>query len=161
MIQSVIIFLIAFLTYFLISKLLDFLGRKRLIELQMKVNEINKNYLAAIKEKNEEKIREYEEKMKETPKIMMEMLILNLKTTLGIIPFLIIVPYVIKILFPTFSITLPVYLPVIKFNNLSLEIRNTFGSYGWFFISFFLSGLIFYIFSKLKNLISQEKKEKK
>jgi hypothetical protein len=89
--------------------------------------------------------------MREFPKLMSEMLIINLKSTFLLLPIIIAVPYAIKVAFPNFTITLPIELPVVKFNKFSFEMRNTFGSYGWFWISFIISGLLRLAYSKAKN----------
>jgi uncharacterized membrane protein (DUF106 family) len=153
--EWLVIFISAFLTSLAITKVLGLAGRKRLIEIQNQINQHNKEYFQAIKEKDEKRIKELEEKMKEFPKLMSEMLIINLKSTFLLLPIIIAVPYAIKIAFPNFTITLPIELPVVKFNKFSFEMRNTFGSYGWFWISFIISGLLRLAYSKAKNYIKK------
>jgi uncharacterized membrane protein (DUF106 family) len=159
--ESLIIFLVAFLTSIAVSKIMEFAGRKRLLEIQNQINQYNKEYTQAIKERNEEKIKELEEKMKEMPKLMWEMLSINLKSTLLILPVIIIVPYALKNIFPNFTITLPTKIPVVKFNNFSFEMRNVFGSYGWFWISFLICGFLRLGYNMIKKREKiTEKKEK-
>ncbi len=151
--EWLIIFIVALITSILISKILELAGRKRLVEIQNQINQYNKEYMQAIKEKNDKKVKEIEEKMKDVPKLMLEMLTINLKSTLFVLPIIILVPYAIKNIFPYFTITLPFAIPVVKFNNFSFEMRNVFGSYGWFWISFIICGILKLVYIEIKRRI--------
>ena len=151
--EWLIIFIVALITSILISKILELAGRKRLVEIQNQINQYNKEYMQAIKEKNDKKVKEIEEKMKDVPKLMLEMLTINLKSTLFVLPIIILVPYAIKNIFPYFTITFPFAIPVVKFNNFSFEMRNVFGSYGWFWISFIICGILKLVYIEIKRRI--------
>ncbi|MEM2974638.1 MAG: EMC3/TMCO1 family protein [Candidatus Micrarchaeia archaeon] len=124
---------ISFLITFLIKK---FSNRQRMMELQKEITKLNKELLNdADKEDLEQTVkREKEEKLHKMAK---ESIMLGFNGIIIMLLFLIICPWIVKMLFPDFIITLPFSLPV-AFRSASalIEWRNTFGASGWFWIVF-------------------------
>lgn len=165
MFDSILILLIAVATSFSIAYVLEKFGeRKKIKEIQDKINKTNKEYSAALKENNEKRIAELEKEINEFPKLVMESTFLSLKGMLIVLPIIIVVPYIIRTIFLEFTITLPFPLPIPRLTQQQLfELKSNFGAYGWFWISFiFIGGAAQLVYSRLikKNEKKEEKIEK-
>jgi len=153
-VAAVIIVLSAIAYSFILNTLLNkFGGRQRINEIQREVNETNKAYFEAGKKNDAKKIAELEVKMKQLPKLMSESMVLNLKCILITLPTIGIVLWLVRFAFPAFTIALPFDLPVPRFQpNQLFEMKNVFGTYGWFIISAVVfGGIAQFIYSKIKK----------
>lgn len=132
-------------------------GRERIMEIQKFVNEINKQYYAAGRAKDERKIAELEMKMKDFPKLMGESIVLQMKNLLIIIVIFLAATWLVKLVFPVFTIDLPFQLPVPRFQeNMLFEMKSTFGAYGWFILSLAVFGsAASFIMSKIQRKTNQ------
>ena len=115
---------------------------KRIKEIQAESSRLSKEMGEAMKSKDDKRIdainKEYE---KFFPK-MGEMMMLQFKPMLLILPIYIILTPIVKSTFDGFTIVLPVYLPIFiqnldKFPNW----RNLFGPIGWFWLCVIFGGL--------------------
>ncbi len=115
---------------------------KRIKEIQAESTRLSKEMQEAGKSKDEKRLealnKEYETFM---PKLT-EMMIIQMKPMIVILPLLFVLTPAVKSFFEGFIITLPFSLPIViqhfeKFPNW----RDTFGSYGWFWICVIFSGL--------------------
>ena len=113
----------------------------RLQEIQKANNELNKEYFKALSKKDMKKLDELEPKLKESQKSTSEILKLQLKSMAILMPFAFLVPPFVQSIFSSFMITLPFQIPV-PFRPTFFEIswRDTFGAFGWFWVSFVLLG---------------------
>lgn len=153
-IPTVIIAIGAIIYSFLLSFLLEKYGeRKKLMDIQKEVNETNKAYFEAGKRNDKKRIAELEEKMKRFPGLMKESMILNLKSIIIILPTFTIALWLVKEAFPTFTIALPLDLPVPRLQPDRLfEMKNVFGAYGWFIISSVVfGGIAQFLYSKIRK----------
>ena len=115
-------------------------NRKRLEEIRKEISKYQKESTEALKNKDEKKLKEMETKQEELLKMMNEMLILQFKPLLIVLPIFFITSSIIRSTFPTFSITLPLYLPVPV--GLTIVWRNVFGPFGWFIICILLASIV-------------------
>ncbi len=148
---------------------------KRIKEIQAESSRLSKEMNQAIKSKDDKRIdsinKEYEKFMPQ----MGEMMMLQFKPLIIVIPLIFILTPVITSVFAGFTITLPFYLPIFlqRFDmllNLSflgdfntfLNWRALFGPIGWFWICVVFAGLaISIINSQLDKRNSQKKEGKK
>jgi len=116
----------------------------RMKEIQQFTNKANKDYFDALKKKDMKRLDELDEKMKESQKMSFETISLQMKSMAITLPIAFGMPYLIQhFLFPAFVITLPFQIPIpFRPDFFSVTWRDTFGAYGWFWLSFiFLGGL--------------------
>jgi uncharacterized membrane protein (DUF106 family) len=125
----------------------------RIQEIQKFNNEVNKEYFKALTKKDIKRLDELEPKLKETQKNSIELLKLQMYSLAILLPFAMLVPPFIQSLFSSFTITLPFQIPVpFRPTFFSVEFRDTFGAYGWFWLSFiFLGGLTQLIIAQLNK----------
>ncbi len=130
----------------------------RMQEIQKFNNELNKEYFKALAKKDMKRLDELEPKLKESQKNSFELLKLQFMSLAILLPFAMLVPPFIQSLFSSFTITLPFQIPIPFHPTLfSVTFRDTFGAYGWFWLSFiFLGGFAQLLAGKLTG-----KKEKK
>lgn len=133
--------------------LMRFGGRGRINEIQAHINKVNKEYSEAVKAKDEKRTAELEKEIGTFPKLMMESTFLSLKGLIVILPLVIAVPWAVRQIFPIFTIQLPFDIPVPRnLLTLTFEWKKTFGSYGWYWLTFiFLGGAAQLIISKLRG----------
>ncbi len=135
----------------------------RLQEIQKANNELNKEYFKALSKKDMKKLDELEPKLKESQKSTFEILVLQMKSMAILLPFALVVPGLVQSAFSSFMITLPFQLPI-PFRPTFFEIswRDTFGAYGWFWLSFVLLGgftqLVLGQLNKSKASLNESKK---
>ena len=125
----------------------------RLQEIQKANNELNKEYFKALSKKDMKKLDELEPKLKESQKSTSEILKLQLKSMAILMPFAFLVPPFVQSIFSSFMITIPFQIPI-PFRPTFLEIswRDTFGAFGWFWVSFvFLGGFTQLILGQLRK----------
>jgi uncharacterized membrane protein (DUF106 family) len=115
---------------------------RRIKEIQAESARLNKKMQEAAKSKNQAMIesvnKEYEKFM---PQIW-EMMILQMKPMIIVLPVLLILGPALQAIFHDFIIILPFKIPIFlqhldRFPNW----RDTFGAYGWFYISIFIAGI--------------------
>jgi len=125
----------------------------RLQEIQKANNELNKAYFKALSKKDEKKLEELEPKLKESQKSTLEILKLQMKSMAIVLPFAFVVPALVQSVFPSFLITLPFQLPIpFRPTFFDLTWRDTFGAFGWFWVSFvILGGFSQLLLGKLKK----------
>lgn len=104
------------------------------------MNRVNKEYAAASKANDKSRMAELEKEISEFPKLMGESMMLSLRSIAISLPIIIVVPWLMRAAFPVFSIQLPFPLPVPFRSEALIEWRDTFGAYGWFWISFIFIG---------------------
>lgn len=151
---ALIISVTAVLSSLLISHVLKVLKiSTRMQELQKFNNELNKEYFKALTKKDMKKLDELEPKLKESQKNSLEVLKLQLYMMAVFIPFAFFVPPFIQSIFHDFIIQLPFQIPIpFRPTFFSLTWRDTFGAYGWFWLSFvFFGGLFQLIIGKFQN----------
>ena len=114
----------------------------RLREIQTFTNKVNKDYFNALRKKDTKMLDELDVKMKESQKMSMETITLQLKSMAVTLPVAFGLPYIIQhFLFPAFIITLPFQIPIpFRPTLFSLTWRDTFGAYGWYWLSFIFLG---------------------
>lgn len=146
MIEFAIISAIAIATSLVIAFILNKFGiNTRLREIQQFTNKVNMDYFDALRKKDMKRLDELEEKLKQSQKMSFETIGLQLKTMVVTLPIAFVLPFVLQhFLFPAFVITLPFKLPIpFRPTLFSLTWRDTFGAYGWYWLSFiFLGGSI-------------------
>jgi uncharacterized membrane protein (DUF106 family) len=143
MIEFAIISVIGVLTSLGIAFALNKLGiNTRLREIQAFTNKVNKDYFDALKKKDMKRLDELDVKMKESQKMSMETIMLQFKSMAVTLPVAFGLPYLLQhFLFPAFIITLPFQIPIpFRPTLLSLTWRDTFGAYGWYWLSFIFLG---------------------
>jgi len=143
MMEFAIISVIGIVTSFAIAFALAKLGvSTRLREIQTFTNKVNKDYFDALKKKDMKRLDELDIKMKESQKMSMETIILQFKSMAVTLPVIFGVPYIVQhFLFPTFIITLPFQVPIpFRPDLFSVTWKDTFGAYGWFWLSFIFLG---------------------
>jgi len=143
MMEFAVISVIGIVTSLAIAFALNKLGvSARLREIQAFTNKVNKDYFDALKKKDMKRLDELDIKMKESQKMSMETIILQLKSMAVTLPVAFGVPYVLQhFLFPAFIITLPFQVPIpFRPTLFSVTWRDTFGAYGWFWLSFIFLG---------------------
>ena len=153
-VTAVIISITAILSSLSITYVLKKLNiSTRIQEIQKFNNEINKEYFKALTKKDIKKLDELEPKLKETQKNSIELLKLQMFSLAIILPFAMLVPPFIQSIFNSFTIQLPFQIPIpFRPTLLSVEFRDTFGAYGWFWLSFiFLGGITQLILSNLNK----------
>jgi uncharacterized membrane protein (DUF106 family) len=153
MVSTIIIAAIGVCSSLLVSVLMEKFGnRKRIKEIQDEINKVNKELMEATKKKDDAKIAKLEKEADKLPALMKESMILNFKGIFIAFPIIIIAPWLAVNIFPGFVITLPFNLPV-PFRSANLvDWRNTFGPYGWFWVTFvILGGAVQLIYSTIKN----------
>ncbi len=132
---------------------------KRIKEIQAESSRLSKEMGEAMKSKDDKRIdainKEYE---KFFPK-MGEMMMLQFKPMLLILPIYIILTPIVKSTFDGFTIVLPVYLPIFiqnldKFPNW----RNLFGPIGWFWLCVIFGGLAISIIKSQWDSFNAKKK---
>lgn len=130
----------------------------RMQEIQKFNNELNKEYFKALAKKDMKRLDELEPKLKESQKNSFELLKLQFMSLAILLPFAMLVPPFIQSMFSNFTIILPFQIPVpFRPTLFSVTFRDTFGAYGWFWLSFvFLGGFAQLLVGKLTG-----KKEKK
>ena len=163
-ISTAIISVIAILSSLATALILEKLKiSTRMKEIQSFTNRINKEYFEALKRKDSKKLDELEPQLKQSQQMSFESVGLSLKSMAVVLPIAFGVPYLVRMLFPDFIITLPFQLPVPFRDPKELVVwRDTFGSYGWFWISFiFLGGLTQLIYNKIKEKNKKDEKDKK
>ena len=125
-------------------------------EIQKFNNKLNKEYFKALAKKDMKKLDELEPKLKESQKNSMELLKLQFMSLAVLLPFAMLVPPFIQSIFQDFIISFPFQIPVpFRPTLFSVQFRDTFGAYGWFWLSFiFIGGFAQLIVGKLtKKLI--------
>ncbi|MEM4133850.1 MAG: EMC3/TMCO1 family protein [Candidatus Micrarchaeia archaeon] len=151
---TIIISIIAIASSFAITYVLKKLNiSTRMQEIQKFNNELNKEYFKALAKKDMKKLDELEPKLKESQKNSFELLKLQFMSLAILLPFAMLVPPFIQSLFSNFTITLPFQIPVpFRPTLFSVTFRDTFGAYGWFWLSFiFLGGFAQILVGKLKG----------
>lgn len=136
----------------------------RMREIQKFTNGVNKEYFNALRKKDAKKLDELEPKMKESQKLSMETIKLNFKSMAIILPIAFGMPYIVQnLLFSTFLITLPFDIPIpFRSELLSITWRDTFGAYGWYWVSYiFFGGIAQIISAKVLGKKDDKKEEKK
>lgn len=125
----------------------------RMQEIQKFNNELNKEYFKALMKKDMKKLDELEPKLKESQKNSLELMKLQFMSLAIIMPFALLIPPFIQSIFSDFTITLPFQIPIpFRPTFLSVTFRDTFGAYGWFWLSFiFLGGFAQILFGKLNR----------
>ncbi len=131
----------------------------RMKEIQAFTNKVNKEYFEALKRKDSKKLDELEPELKKSQQMSFESITLSLKSMAVVLPLAFVVPYLIRIFVPVFEIVLPFKLPIpFRSPTELIEWRDTFGSYGWYWLSFiFFGGITQLIYNHLKE---QNKKKK-
>lgn len=149
----IIISIIAVATSFLLMFLLEKFGKRaRAREIQEKMNKVNKQYSEAQKAHDAPRIAELEKEIAEFPKLMGESMMLSMRSIVISLPIVFVLPWLIRSVFPVFSIQLPFSLPVPSSKSL-IEWRDTFGAYGWFYISFlFFGGVAQLLWASIKKM---------
>ena len=143
MMEFAVISVIGIVTSLAIAFALARLGvSARLREIQAFTNKVNKDYFDALKKKDMKRLDELDVKMKESQKMSMETIVLQLKSMAVTLPVIFGVPYLVQhFLFPAFIITLPFQIPIpFRPTLFSVTWRDTFGAYGWFWLSFIFLG---------------------
>ncbi|MEM3455307.1 MAG: EMC3/TMCO1 family protein [Candidatus Micrarchaeia archaeon] len=125
----------------------------RMQEIQKFNNELNKEYFKALAKKDMKKLDELEPKLKESQKNSFELLKLQFMSLAILLPFAMLVPPFIQSSFSNFTIILPFQIPVpFRPTLFSVTFRDTFGAYGWFWLSFiFLGGFAQLLVGKIKG----------
>lgn len=138
---------------------------KNMTEQQKEMQNVNKEYLNAVKSGDTKKSSEYEAKMNS---MLMNMLKSQFKILLFTLPLILVYGVIssqLMVHFGEFLITLPFSIPIPQLINLSQLInwRDTFGPVGWFWITFLLSSVAVQVvqgsYGKAKSL--KEKNDKK
>jgi uncharacterized membrane protein (DUF106 family) len=96
-----------------------------------------------MKRKDEKKLKDLEGRQEELLKMTNEMLMLQFKPLLVVLPMFYLTSGWVKSTYASFVITLPLSLPVPT--GFSIVWRNVFGPFGWFVICVMLTGIIFEI----------------
>lgn len=130
--------------------------RDRVKQIQDDMKRINAQYSQALKSNDEKRIKEAEEEQKKIPALLQESMILQFKPLIITLPILLILPIILRMLFPFFEIKLTQSLPIFiqnweQFPNW----RDTFGAVGWFWIAFIFGGLL------MQGIVGGVKKLKK
>jgi len=154
MVSTIIIAAIGVGTSFLIAFLLEKFGnRKRIKEIQNEINKVNKDMMEAAKKNDQKRQAELEKEADKLPGLMKESMILNLKGMVIALPVIYVVPWLIRYFFVGFEIVLPFGIPFFHQNN-------TFGPYGWFWVTFvIIGGISQLIYSGIKNLKEKSKNQ--
>ncbi|MCL6088868.1 MAG: EMC3/TMCO1 family protein [Candidatus Marsarchaeota archaeon] len=129
----------ALLSQFIIQKVGN---PKRLKEIQAESARLNKQMQEAVKSKDEGRIQRADKEYKDFMPKISEMMFIQMKPMIVVLPILLLLGPALKQAFSNFVITLPFQLPIViqnleKFPNW----RDTFGAYGWFYLSVFVAGL--------------------
>ncbi len=142
-------------------------SRARLKYLQAQIAEINKDYSAALKEKDQAKLAKMAVREKEMAGYMTEMMILPFKSLIFILPVFFIfigintfgIQYngLIQRLFPTFLISLPFDLHPVSVFALKIFQTGVYGSRGFFILCGIVAGIILeMVYSTYENHLKQQ-----
>jgi len=141
---DLVIFTIAF-AYVVISTGVTnlFSDQKRIKHIQKTFSDIRNEFEQALKEKNDARMKEIEQRQSKSMPLLMEQTLLMFKPLIVLLPMLIVLLQEIRFAFPGFSITIPISIPV-AFQNFEQfpNWRDTFGPLGWFWISVLLNSLL-------------------
>jgi len=141
---DLVIFTIAF-AYVVISTGVTnlFSDQKRIKHIQKTFSDIRNEFEQALKEKNDARMKEIEQRQSKSMPLLMEQTLLMFKPLIVLLPMLIVLLQEIRFAFPGFSITIPISIPV-AFQNFEQfpNWRDTFGTLGWFRISVLLNSLL-------------------
>ncbi|MFH1285656.1 MAG: EMC3/TMCO1 family protein [Candidatus Micrarchaeota archaeon] len=135
-------------------------NRERVKEIQKIMGDLSKNFNEATKRGNKDEIKKAEEEQAKMPNLLMESMILQFKPLIFSLPLLIILPMILRSLFPVFEITLPFSLPIFiqnfdKFPNW----RNVFGAVGWFWVVLLFGGFAMQMIAQQSGFGKKEKKK--
>lgn len=127
-------------TQFITSR---FGNRTRVKQIQDDMKRINEQYAKAIKSNDEKRLAEAEKEQKTIPALLQESMILQFKPLIFTLPVLLIIPIILRSVFPMFVIHITQALPIFvqNWNNFP-NWRDTFGPVGWFWITFVFGGLL-------------------
>lgn len=114
----------------------------RIREIQQRQAQLQKEFAAAAKEKDEHKIKELDAKTSDMMPMLMESMVLQMKPMIVILPLAILASSEMKNWFPGYLITLPLKLPIFlqHFENFP-NWRDLFGPVGWFWLCVIFLGL--------------------
>lgn len=118
-------------------------NRARVAQVQAEMNRINNMMSEAVKKNDEGKKKEAEKEQTRIPSLMKESMILQFKPLIVTLPIFFVASWLLKELFPYFTIKLAFSLPIViqnldRFPNW----RDTFGVVGWFILALIFSGLL-------------------
>jgi len=117
-------------------------NKQRVKEIQARINSVSKGYSDALKRNDKADLAKYEAEHARLPELLKESMFLQFKPLLITLPFLFILPWVVRTYFQDFVITLPFSLPVfIQHFEHFPNWRNVFGPVGWFWVSFIFASL--------------------
>ena len=135
----------------------------RMKEIQSFTNKVNKEYFDALRKKDTKKLDELEPQLKQSQSMSFESITLSLKSMAVMLPIAFAVPYLVQnFLFPTFHIVLPFQVPIPFRDPKELIVwRDTFGAYGWYWLSFiFLGGITQLLYNQIKEKRKKDKEGK-
>ncbi len=145
---------------------------KRIKEIQAESSRLSKEMNAAIKSKDDKKIDSINKEYEKFFPQMGEMMMLQFKPLIIVLPLIFILTPIIKHTFSAFTITLPFYLPIFlqRFDmllNLSflgdfntfLNWRDFFGPIGWFWLCVLFGGLAVSIIKGGLDKMNSKKKD--
>ncbi len=134
-------------------------GRQRVKALQKEVNDFQKKFEKATKEKDEKELQGLKNLEPEIMKKMQEMLFLPLKAMVVILPLFFIFITAVVSFFPAFIISLPIGLHTHELFALQVFNESLYGPRGFFIVA----SIVFNLFFELiySNLIEKKGKEVK
>ena len=136
-------------------------GRKKVKELQKEVNDFQKNFEKATKEKDEKEIQRLKNIEPEVMKKMQEMLLLPIKSMVIILPLFFIVIAGIEYFFHGFSIVLPIGIHPNEIFALKLLEPSTYGPRGFFIFTSIIFNLVLeFGYSNIVEKMLKANKEK-
>jgi len=118
-------------------------NRTKVSQIQAEMNHINNMMTEAVKKNDEKKKKEAEVQQARIPGLMKETMFLQFKPLLVTLPLFVGASWLLRTLYPTFSIKLAFALPIVVQNfDRFPNWRDTFGVVGWFILSLIFSGLL-------------------
>ncbi len=134
-------------------------GKKRVKELQKEVNDFQKKFEKATKEKDEKELARLKIIEPQVMKNMQEMLLLPLKAMVVILPLFFIFIAGVKYLVPSFSIMLPFGIHPSELLSFKILEQSTYGVHGFFIVCSIVFNLV--IEALYSRVIAPEKPNKK
>lgn len=117
-------------------------NRQKVKDIQKEVQDYQKAMAAAVKEKNDPKIKELQSKDREMMEKMQEMMLLPLKTMIIILPLFLIVITLVSSTYHGFLIKLPFGLHISEVLSLKILEPSLYGARGFFIVISIFANLI-------------------
>ncbi|HII38808.1 TPA: DUF106 domain-containing protein, partial [Candidatus Micrarchaeota archaeon] len=132
--------------------------RKKLQAIQKQMNAFQKEYAAAMKSKDERKLKEMEVREKEIGALTKDMLILPFKAMIVILPLFLIAMWLLESMFSQFKIILPIGLHLGELLSLNVLHESVYGVRGYFIVSSAIVSIVIeMVWSQVEKMMEKNK----